>query len=37
MPMKMGIHRKPISRSYLALLDSRMRGNDGGMLFLKKR
>jgi len=30
MPMKMGIHRKPIGHSRLAFLDSRLRGNDGG-------
>jgi len=37
MPMKMGIHRKPIGRGYFAFLDSRIRGNDGGMFFLRKR
>jgi len=36
MPMKMGIHRKPTGRGDLALLDSRMRGNDGGMFFLRE-
>jgi len=37
MPMKMSIHRKPMGRDYLAFLDSRIRGNDGGMFFLGKR
>jgi len=36
MPMNVGIHRKPIGRGYLAFLDSRIRGNDGGMFFLRK-
>jgi len=35
MPMKMGIHRKPMGRGDLAFLDSRIRGNDGGMFFQK--
>jgi len=29
MPMKMGIHFKPIGHSHSASLDSRVRGNDG--------
>jgi len=29
MPMKMGIHRKPIDCGHLAFLDSRLRRNDG--------
>jgi len=33
MPMKMGIHCKPIGHSPSALLDSRLRGNDGRMAF----
>jgi len=33
MPMKMGIHCKPIGHSHSASLDSRVRGNDGGMVF----
>jgi len=37
MPMNMGIHRKPTSLSRLAFLDSRLRGNDGGMFFPRKR
>jgi len=37
MPMNMGIHRKPIGHSRLAFLDSRLRGNDGGMFFPGKR
>jgi len=28
MPTKVGIHCKPIGRSYLAFLDSRLHGND---------
>jgi len=37
MPMKMGIHRKPIGLSYPTFLDSRMRGNDRSMFFFRKR
>ena len=37
MPMKMGIHCKPIGHSHSASLDSRVRGNDGGMFFPRKR
>ena len=37
MPMKMGIHCKPIDHSHSASLDSRVRGNDGDMFFPKKR
>jgi len=37
MPMKMGIHYKPIGHSYSAFLDSRLRGNDGGMFFPRNR
>jgi len=36
MPMKMGIHCKPIGHSHSAFLDSRVRGNDGGMFFSRK-
>ena len=36
MPMKMGIHCKPIGHSHSASLDSRVRGNDGGMFFPRK-
>jgi len=35
-PMKMGIHHKPIGQGYLALLDSRLHGNDGGTFFPRK-
>jgi len=31
MPMKMGIHRKPIGYSHCAFLDSRLCGNNGGV------
>ena len=37
MPMKMGIHCKPIGHRHSASLDSRIRGNDGGMFFPRKR
>jgi|GEM_PF-2067820 len=37
MPMKMGVHCKPIGHSHSASLDSRARGNDGGMFFSRKR
>ena len=37
MPMKMGIHCKPIGHRHSASLDSRVRGNDGGMFFPRKR
>jgi len=37
MPMKMGIHCKSIGHSHSAFLDSRIRGNDGGMFFSEKR
>jgi hypothetical protein len=37
MPMKMGIHCKPIGHSHSASLDSRVHGNDGGMFFPRKR
>jgi len=33
MPMKMGIHYKLIGYRHSAFLDSRIRGNDGGMFF----
>jgi len=36
MPMKMGIHCKPIGHSHLASLDSRIRGNDEGIFFSRK-
>jgi len=36
MPMKMGIHRKPIGHSHSAFLDSRIRGNDVGISFSRK-
>jgi len=36
MPMKMGIHRTPLGYSQSTLLDSRLRGNDGGMCFPEK-
>jgi len=36
MPMKMGIHRKPIGHGCSAFLDSRLRRNEGGMLFSRK-
>jgi len=32
MPMKMGIHHKPMGHGRLAFLDSRLRGNDGRRL-----
>jgi len=35
MPMNMGIHCKPISYNHLVSLDSRIRGNDEGIFFLK--
>jgi len=31
MPMNMGIHRKPIGDDHSNFLDSRIRGNDGGI------
>jgi len=37
MPMNMGIHHKPIGCGCLAFLDSRLRGNDGGMFLRRKR
>ena len=37
MPMKMGIHCKPIGHSHSASLDSRVRENNGGMFFPRKR
>jgi len=37
MPMKMGIHCKPIGHSHSVSLDSRVRGNDEGMFFSRKR
>jgi hypothetical protein len=37
MPMKMGIHCKPIGHGHSTSLDSRVRGNDGGMFFSRKR
>jgi hypothetical protein len=37
MPMKMGIHCKPIGHSHSASRHSRVRGNDGGMFFPRKR
>ena len=37
MPMKMGIHCKPIDHSHSASLDSRVRRNDGGIFFPRKR
>jgi len=37
MPMKMGIHCQPIGYSHSPFLDSRVRGNDGGMFFSGKR
>ena len=37
MPMKMGIHCNPIGHGHSASLDSRVRGNDGGMFFPRKR
>jgi hypothetical protein len=37
MPIFMGIHCKPIGHSHSASLDSRVRGNDGGMFFSRKR
>ena len=33
MPMKMGIHCKPIDHSQSDSLDSRVHGNDGGIFF----
>jgi len=36
MPMNMGIHRKPIGHIPSVFLDSRLRGNDGGIFFSKK-
>jgi len=33
MPMKMGIHQKPLGQSHSTRLDSRLRGNDGGLFF----
>jgi len=36
MPMKMGIHHKPIGHCHSAFLDSRLRGNDGSISFSKK-
>ena len=35
MPMKMGIHCKPIGHRHSASLDSRVRGNDGVRFFCK--
>jgi len=37
MPMNMGIHREPMAHAQSAFLDSRLRGNDGGMFFPRKR
>ena len=37
MPMKMGIHCKPIGHGHSTSLDSRVCGNDGGMFFPRKR
>ncbi|MEO1149066.1 MAG: hypothetical protein AAFY26_26265, partial [Cyanobacteria bacterium J06638_22] len=37
MPMKMGIHFKPIGHGHSTSLDSRVRGNPGGMFFPRKR
>ena len=37
MPMKMGIHCKPIGHSHSASRHSRVRGDDGGMVFPRKR
>jgi len=37
MPMKRGIHCKPIEHSHSAFLDSRVRGNDGGIFFSRDR
>ena len=37
MPMNMGIHCKPIGHSHSTSLDSRVRGNDGGIFFPRKR
>jgi|GEM_PF-2505502 len=36
MPMKMGIHRKPIGHSHLPPRHSRVRGNDGGDVLSQK-
>jgi len=35
MPMNMGIHHKPMGHDHSAFLDSRLRGNDRGMVFLQ--
>ena len=37
MPIFMGIHCNPIGHGHSASLDSRVRGNDGGMFFPRKR
>jgi len=37
MPMNMGIHRKPTGHGRLVFMASRLRGNDGGMCFPRKR
>jgi len=36
MPMNMGIHRKPAGDDPSVFLDSRLRGNDGGIFFPRK-
>jgi len=36
MPMKMGIHRKLLGYRHSTFLDSRLRGNDGGIFFSRK-
>ena len=37
MPMKMGIHCKPIGHSHSVSLDSRVRGNPERLFFPRKR
>ena len=37
MPIFMGIHFKPIGHGHSTSLDFRVRGNDGGMFFSRKR